>query len=239
MKSYAAAGQALTLMGLIPLYSWFSAHVNRLKLISGLTVFFIACIEIFFVAGRAGVPYLGIIFYIWVGIFSLASIAQFWSYGNDLYDRPTGERLFPIVQVGATAGSPIGALVAEGLFKAGVRPYAMFHITAVLLVIHLALYRVVERRESGRRSTQAQKAHEPLAGPGGFALLFRSPYLRLLALLLLVLNVVNTTGEYLVGRSLLDAIDAAGATTEAAKESVVGAFYGGVRVENPFLPGVR
>jgi AAA family ATP:ADP antiporter len=227
MKSYAAAAQALVLMGFVPLYSWFSSRVDRMRLIMGVILFFIACIEAFYAGALARVPFLGFVFYVWVGIFSLATIAQFWSYGNDLYDRPTGERLFPIVQVGATAGSPLGAVIAEGLFDTGVRPYTMFQITAALLAIHLLLYRVVERREAGRRASQSAKAQAPLAGPGGFTLLLGSPYLRLVAVLLLVLNIVNTTGEYLVGRSVLDAVAESGAASDAAKEAIVGSFYGG------------
>ena len=224
MKSYAAAAQALTLMGFVPLYSWFSSRVNRMRLIMGVIFFFIVCIEAFYVGFHAGVPMLGFFFYVFVGIFSLATIAQFWSYTNDLYDRPTGERLFPIVAVGATAGSPLGALLTEPLFKAGIRPYTMFQITAAILLVHFALYRLIDRRQSGRRA-QAAKAQEPLAGPGGFSLLLRNPYLQLLAALLLVLNVVNTTGEYLVGRTVLET--AASASTPEAKEAIVGAFYGG------------
>ena len=34
-KSYAAAGQALALMGFVPLYSWFAARVDRRSLIRG------------------------------------------------------------------------------------------------------------------------------------------------------------------------------------------------------------
>src|SRR5207244_1618862 len=45
MKSYAAAAQALTLMGFVPLYSWFSSRVNRMRLLMGVIFFFIACIE--------------------------------------------------------------------------------------------------------------------------------------------------------------------------------------------------
>src|SRR5262249_19632952 len=161
------AAQALTLMGFVPLYSWFSSRVDRMRLIMGVIVFFLACIELFYVGFHSGVPMLGFFFYVWVGIFSLATIAQFWSYANDLYDRPTGERLFRIVAVGPTAGSPLGAILTEPLFKAGIRPYTMFQITAGLLLVHYALYRVVERREAGRRSQQAAKAQEHLAGPGG------------------------------------------------------------------------
>ncbi|HEU0107177.1 MAG TPA: Npt1/Npt2 family nucleotide transporter, partial [Vicinamibacteria bacterium] len=119
MKSYAAAAQAVTLMGFVPLYSWFSSRVDRMRLVTGVIVFFLVCIELFYLGFHAGVPMLGFFFFVWVGIFSLATIAQFWSYGNDLYDRPTGERLFPIVAVGATAGSPLGALLTAPLFKAG------------------------------------------------------------------------------------------------------------------------
>lgn len=224
MKSYAAAAQALTLMAFVPLYSWFASRVDRMRLITGVIVFFIVCIEAFYAGALARVPLLGFVFYVWVGIFSLATIAQFWSYANDLYDKPTGERLFPVVAVGATAGPPLGTLVTEKLFESGVRPYTMFHITAVLLVVHLALYWLVDKREGGRRGQKA-RSQERLPGPGGFTLLLRGPYLRLLAVLLLVLNIVNTTGEYLVGRTVLEA--AAGAPTVEAKEAIVGIFYGG------------
>jgi AAA family ATP:ADP antiporter len=223
MKSYASAAQALTLMGFVPLYGWFASRVDRMRLITGVIVFFIVCIEAFYAGALAHVPLLGFVFYVWVGIFSLATIAQFWSYANDLYDKPTGERLFPLVAVGATAGPPLGSLITAKLFDAGIRPYTMFHITAVLLVVHLALYWLVETREAGRRGQG--RSQEKLEGAGGFTLLLRNPYLRLLAVLLLVLNIVNTTGEYLVGRTVLET--AASAGSDAAKEAIVGSFYGG------------
>src|SRR6188508_1990302 len=47
VRSYAAAGQALLLMGLVPLYSWFASRVDRVRLLVGVTLFFIACVEIF------------------------------------------------------------------------------------------------------------------------------------------------------------------------------------------------
>src|SRR6185295_5423744 len=95
-----------------PLYSWFSSRVDRLKLIVGVILFFAVCIELFYLGAQVRVPYLGVAFFVWIGIFNMAIIAQFWSYANDLYRRDAGERLFPIIAIGATAGSPIGALVA-------------------------------------------------------------------------------------------------------------------------------
>ena len=49
MKSYAAAAQALTLMGFVPLYSWFSSRVDRMRLVTGVILFFVVCIEAFYV----------------------------------------------------------------------------------------------------------------------------------------------------------------------------------------------
>src|SRR5262247_787272 len=40
VRSYAAAGQAILLMGFVPLYSWFTARVNRKQLLVGVTLAF-------------------------------------------------------------------------------------------------------------------------------------------------------------------------------------------------------
>ncbi len=226
-KSYSSAGQALTLVAFVPLYSWFSSKVGRMKLIFAFVLFFIVNIEMFAWSGRAGLPYVGIVFYIWVGIFSLATIAQFWSFANDIYRREAGERLFPFIFLGASLGAPVGAKVAEWLFDAGVGTYEIMHVSAAILCVHLALYWVVNRRES-RRATQATAATAPLsAAAGGFQLVFRSPYLRLFALVIVLLNVVNSTGNYIVDRTVVAAADqAVAANPSLTRDAFIGAFYG-------------
>jgi AAA family ATP:ADP antiporter len=226
VASYSSAGQALALMGFVPLYGWFSSKVNRSKLILGFILFFLACIEFFFFAGHAGVPYIAVVYYIWIGIFSLATIAQFWSFANDIYRREAGERLFPFIFLGATLGAPVGAWIAGRLFRAGVNPYDMMQVTAALLCVHLVLYRVIERRELGRPG-QATAAATPLSpAKGGFRLVFQSPYLRLLALLIVVLNVVNTTGNYILNKSVVEAASAAvAANPSLTRDAFMGAFF--------------
>src|SRR5439155_26211450 len=44
-KAYSSAGQALVLMGFIPLYSWFASQVGRLKLSVAVMLFFIGTLE--------------------------------------------------------------------------------------------------------------------------------------------------------------------------------------------------
>ena len=117
VRSYAAAGQAVLLMGFVPLYSWFATRVGRARLLVGVTLFFIACIEVFAIAVAARVPYVGVAFFIWVGIFNVSLVAQFWSFANDIYSREAGERLFPIIVIGMTAGAPLGSYIAGHLFR--------------------------------------------------------------------------------------------------------------------------
>jgi AAA family ATP:ADP antiporter len=225
VKSYAAAGMAVLLMGFIPLYSWLASRVDRMRLITVVFLFFAVNLELFWLGGRAGIPYLGVAFFIWVGIFNNAVVAQFWSYGNDLFRVETGQRLFPIIGIGATLGSPLGSWVAKRLFDAGVHAYSMLHITALILVACLGLFWLVETREGARRQRSASAPLE--AGAGGFALLARSPYLRLIALLIVLLNLVNTTGEYILDRALLaERLARAAADPAFNPEAFIGAFKG-------------
>jgi AAA family ATP:ADP antiporter len=226
LKSYASAFQAALLVLFVPAYGWLSSRVDRWRLVVAVVLFFVVTVELFYLASLAPLPHLGFAFFVWVGIFNVATISLFWSYANDLHPREAGERLFPVIAIGATLGSPLGAKLAERLFTAGVSPYRMLHLGALLLLVQLALYRVVERRERARRVTQARPP--PLAaGPGGFELVLRSPYLRRIALLLVLLNVVNTTGEYILGRSVVHEARLAAAANPALDVSAyIGAFYG-------------
>ena len=86
-------------------------------------------------------------------------------------------------------------------------------MTALMLVaagglgVSIVLYRIVDRRE--RRSRASTKAkpparRSPSTSRGGFALVIKDRYLRLLAVMLLVATVINTTGEYVIGKMATD-----------------------------------
>ena len=225
LKSYAAAVQAVVLMGYVPLYGWVASKLPRQKLIVTVVLFFTGCIQVFFVAAHMDLPYIGFIFFVWVGIFSLTMIAQFWSYANDIYSRSAGERLFPLIAVGSTAGAPLGAALAGWLFGSGVSAFSMMQLAAVLLLGHLALYGVVNRREAA--SAGGADEGQTLQSGGGFGLVFRNPYLLLIAALLVLLNIVNTTGEYVLGRSVVEQAAALAAAEPAFDEAAfIGGFYG-------------
>jgi AAA family ATP:ADP antiporter len=231
VKAYAAAGQALVLMAFVPAYSWFASRVDRMKLIVGVTLFFTANILGFAASVAAGVPFVGVAFYVWVGFFSLSIIAQFWSYANDIYTRDAGNRLFPIVGIGATAGSPVGAWVAGQLFDAHVSVTAMLVLAAALLLATLVIYVVVNRSTTSAKAEGTQgtagTADATLAGRSGFSLVFANRYILLIAVLLVVLNVVNTIGEYLLSHLVVEHATAlAAADAGFDKNAYIGAYYG-------------
>jgi AAA family ATP:ADP antiporter len=222
VRSYAAAGQAVLLMGFVPLYSWLASRLNRTRLLVGVTMFFIVCIELFAAAVAAGMAYVGVAFFIWVGIFNMSLVAQFWSFANDLYSKEAGDRLFPIIVVGMTAGAPVGSFVAARLFHLGLTPQVILQLSAILLSISVMLYLRINARETTQGGSR-----DVLAPGGGFALALGNRYLRLIAALVVLLNVVNTTGEYLVAKLLtLHVRDLALADPAFNKQAFIGTFSG-------------
>ena len=224
LKSYAAAAQALTLVFYVPVYGWVASKLPRQQFLNAVIFFFIACIQLFCLGHWLGVPYLGFIFFVWVGIFNLTTIAQFWSFANDVCDKAQGDRLFPLMAVGSAAGAPLGAALAEWLFGIHMSPFVLMEIAAGILLLHLSLFWVGARRVAAR----TKKANpEPIKSENGFSLVFKSPYLRLIALFLVLLNIVKTVGEYILGRSLLSTADALMASDSAFdKQAFIGGFYG-------------
>ena len=171
----------------------------------------------------ARVPYVGVAFFVWVGIFNISLVAQFWSFANDLYTKESGARLFPLIVIGMTAGAPLGSLVAGRLFHSGLAPELILQVSAVLLAVSGALYLVV----NARQAAQGTAAQEALPGRSGFALVLANPYLRLIAALIVLLNVVNTTGEYLVARLLSAEVQELAALNPLFdKQAYIGAFTG-------------
>ena len=218
VKTYASAGQAIVLIGFISAYSALAARVKRSTLLIAVNMFYIACIVFFEIAIRASMPYVGVVFFIWVGIFNFSIISQFWSYANDIYTRDMGTRLFPIIALGATLGSPLGALIAERLFKAGQPLHVMLRLSATMLLVSLGLYALMNRRASARPEVPKDQV---LGKGNAFALILKNPYLLSIGALLIIANLVNTAGEYILSSTVTRAAQGA-----ADKKAFIGAFYG-------------
>jgi len=86
------------------------------------------------------------------------------------------------------------------------------------------------RAEAPKASDPKAVADAPITGKSGFALVFQDRYLLLIALMMLLLNLVNTTGEYILGETLTNigkGLVAQGKMADADIGKWIGAFYGG------------
>lgn len=237
LKAYMSAGQTFLMLFTVPLYARLASRMPRRKLLNAVTLFFVGCIGVFYLLAQADVP-LGVAFYLWVGIFNVSVIAQFWSFANDLYTPGQGKRLFAIVAFGASAGAVVGPAISRWLIEPlGV--YSLLLVAAGVLAASLIVTNIVDLRE--RRLTtrptpghmpsgpagppEPAKAEEPIGKSGAYALVFRNRYLLLIALLILFLNWVNTTGEYILGRVITQTAEAATGGSEAAMQTFIGKFY--------------
>ena len=226
IKSYSAAGQALLLLVFVPAYGALASRVNRVKLITWVTLFFASNLVIFYLLGSAGV-HIGVAFFLWIGVFNLVTVAQLWAFANDVYDEETGKRLLPIVGIGASLGAWMGAAFAGELFDR-IGSYPMLLIAAAGLLATIVLTRLVEQRVRRRRSVAAI-AEAPIGKGGGFQLVLSQRYLLFIALFVLATNTVNTLGEYILGNLVtadVDARIAAGAAPAGSEDMLIGAFYG-------------
>lgn len=228
LKSYAAAFQAGVLFVVVGAYSRFAARFDRIRLITGVTIFFILNLVAFHALGIAGAP-VGFAFFVWVGVFSVFVVAQFWGFANDVYSEEQGKRLLPVVGVGASLGAWAGSLYAERLFETlnpQTAPYTMMLIASGGLAACIGLSWAVHRREGVAGSAKTDAADKPIGGDGAFKLIFSQRYLLLIAMLLLLLNVVNTLGEFLLGKVVTAEVAQQTGGAEAAMTAQIGAFYG-------------
>ena len=207
-KSYLVAAMAVFLFFIIGAYSKLVSRYERTKLITVVTLAFIACLVVFWVLSRMNVPYLGYAFFIWVGIFSVMVVAQFWSYANDVYNNDSGKRLFPLVAFGGSFGAFAGAYIATWLLRF-ISVFEMLLVAGAILGLCIVLTNVISKRVWGKAAMEARQREltaKAERGEGekkkeslGFDMLFRYKYIGLIALLVLILNLVNTTGEYILG----------------------------------------
>ena len=206
VKTYASAAQALLLIPVAHLFGVLAGRMGRLPLMAAVTGFFVSNLLVFWALQRAGLA-IGVPFYVWVGVFNMAVIAQFWTYVSDIYSVEQGRRLLAVIGVGAALGGLLGARVAKQVYAA-VGVGGLFLIAAGVLLLSLGLTALADRRLRGPRlvsSAEAPVAGAPLPqGKSGLQLLLGDRYLQLIAALVILLNLVNTTGEFIMDRALVE-----------------------------------
>ena len=228
IKSYLGVAIAILLIFVVKIFSRIASRFPRQRLITWVTLFFISNLGLFYVLHLSGVGpgTMGIIFFIWVGIFNLIVVAQFWGFANDLYTEEEGKRLFPLVAFGATFGGYAGGKITKWL----VVPLGTFQLMLVaggILAICILFTWIIHNREIKRIKAKAVKVgqeekikkdeqEKPLERGGAFRLVFKSRYILYIAFFVLLLNFINTNGVF-----MLDTV-AEGAAVKAIETGTAG-----------------
>ena len=230
LKTYMAAGQVVALAFIVPFYGKLVASRPRMRLINTVTAFFTGCLILFYFLAKAGVP-LGIPFFIWIGVFSLMIVAQFWSFANVIYDKAEGERLFAIVGFGASLGAVAGSRIADVLIEpVGINQLLL--LGAAVLGGQVLLTNYVDHRErrhiqSHTRKVSASKTATKASHSQSFRLVFKTRYLIFMAIMLMLANWVNTTGEYILSNIVKQHAQQllAGGASGLTESQIIGDFY--------------
>jgi AAA family ATP:ADP antiporter len=234
--SYLSAVVAVALIGAVPAYARFARKLPRNRLVVGVTLFFVSNLVLFALAmasdtlrdariplGPLGailptesVGLMPVVFFVWVSIFNMMVVAQFWAFSNDLYTEEQGKRLFPMLGIGASMGAVLGTGVVRVMAQE-MTAAQLFALSAGILTLCAVLTQVVHVREVRRRpvddgagaatsadppSTTREADGDAKKAEGAFQMVWRHRYLTLLAAFSVVFTLENTNGQYMLVKSV-------------------------------------
>jgi AAA family ATP:ADP antiporter len=220
----------VVMLAAVPLFGWVAARLPRSRMLPIVYLFFIINLLGFYVALRvaAEIAWVARAFFVWVSVFGLMVIAQLWAFAADSFNLKSGQRLFPVIMVGANLGALVGAKSAQ-LAVAALTPVGLM-IVATAALSATMLLAGPERRAvpEGSRPIVIEHGARLPSLLGGIGLVLRDRYLLLIALLVVLLNWINTTGEFVLADFVQQ--DAARRAAESGgaldKGALIAAFYG-------------
>jgi AAA family ATP:ADP antiporter len=225
VRAYAVAATALVLMILVPLYGRLRNHVDGAQLLRVVTLFFAVTALMFAGLAASGIT-VAFVFYVWVSIYGVMVIAQMWAFAADSFNVKSGQRLFPVIMLGANLGALAGAksaqLAVEALTPIGLMLVATGALVATLFVAGPERAAVPE----GSRAISAEHGKPVPRLLGGIGLVLKDHYLLLIALLVVLLNWINTTGEFILADFVQRDAAARAASGGADAGTLITAFYG-------------
>ena len=146
-------------------------------------------------------------FYIWLSTFNLLTISVFWSLMADIFSSAQGKRLFGFVAAGGTVGTICApAFVTFFVDEVGTDNLLLISTAGFFITALLVRTLEAEKRKFAAIEPQAQKTtlDRSLSGNpfDGFLLLFKSPYLLMIALFLLLITTISTVIYFQLGDTI-------------------------------------
>ncbi len=192
----------ITMLAVIPVFGWVAGNFTIRRLLPAVYGFFILNLLAFFAAlqSGAGLQVFGPIFFVWLSVFNLFVVSVFWSFMADVFKTDAARRLFGCISAGGSLGAMTGPFITAMAVK-GVGVPGLLLVSAIFLLIAvgciLALlkwYHTHHGIDLGNQHLSSGKNPEPNP-PSlwiGVVRIFRSPYLRGIALYLICYSILST-----------------------------------------------
>jgi AAA family ATP:ADP antiporter len=229
IRSYAVAMQAVLLIILLPIYGKFSRKFSTANFMRVITILFAIVLVLFYIAADMGY-HISVVFFIWLGVYGVIVIAHFWAFATDLFTREAGERLFVIIAFGGSIGAWVGSVISRVLVDY-LSAHELILLSSATLALSMipALYAVKTLPLECRLQEDVSKHEIKTSFMACFQIVLTRRFLLMIAAFVILFNLINSTGEYLLS-STLEREFAAGTMSgkiTIEKAVYVGQFYSG------------
>ena len=191
---YVWIATAVVLGTLIGFYHGLVERYSRLNVVLGSCLLFIATLIGFRILLLAEHAAAAVAFYIFVDIFSVVLVEQFWSLANTVYSTEEGKRWYGFIGIGGLAGGMLGGIIATKLLEhTALTTEDLLLVSALILVLVFAV-----NYWMGRLGLYAEQAAEgkQIVPAGDWRVLFQSRYLLLIATMLLLSQLCQPIVEF-------------------------------------------
>ncbi|MGH7544852.1 MAG: Npt1/Npt2 family nucleotide transporter, partial [Gemmatimonadota bacterium] len=192
------------------LISWYSRRVvDRVaprRLIPGTYLFLAGNLVFFWWLLRYESLATSAAFYIWVKIFSVLVVSQFWLTANALFEPRQAKRLFGFVGAGGILGGIAGGTLAGATVVVVGTENILLASAVVIVLCALLVARLhpgnPEVGAEARTGARAKSGSDGSDGESASALVARSPHLRAIATILTLTIIVSTIVDWQMNKAV-------------------------------------
>lgn len=188
-------------------YGRWVAPLPRQRQVLGTQAASVGSLVAFWIALQAPTAWTAGAFYVWINVFSLLLVSQFFLVSSDLYDPRQAKRVFGFIGAGGLAGGVAGSATA-GFLAEPLGSANLLLIGAGLMAacgaLAVRVFRIGQFRRTGAAEPSRRRQAKGVAS--GLKVLRRVQHLRIIALLLFATTMVSTFVDWLFSAAVESAI---------------------------------
>ena len=187
-------GSALILFVSIVIYEKLLDRFDRFRMVLITSMIFIVLLIIFWLFLNGSTPIAAIAFYIFVDLFGVVMVEQFWSLANSVYKTEEGKTWYGMIGTGGLVGGAVGSIAAAFLIKSTpleTKDLLLVGAGIVLFIMLLTWWlgnlKIYEDASQNPQLAESKR---------GWRHLIKSRYLLLIAAVMLMVQLVSPMVEF-------------------------------------------